>query len=126
MTVRAAEDALERLLADPTVGDVHLATSLKWSFIALACLALGAILLRAKYADLKGARTVRRLTLLGAVACGCTSILLLAGQFTHVEMLTQIGALSFALELVLVGTGLWKLASLDDEAPLQAGQPAFH
>jgi len=126
MTVRAAEDALERLLADPTVADVHLATTLKWSFIALASAALGAIVLRARYADLTSARAIRVLMLSGVLACGLTTLLLISGQFTALEKLTRLGALSFALELALIGTGLWKLSNSDDVAPLRVGKPAYH
>lgn len=46
MAVRAAEDALHRLLAQGTVDDVHLATRLKWGFIGAASLVVGIFGLR--------------------------------------------------------------------------------
>ncbi|MDP9123527.1 MAG: hypothetical protein M3N82_02840 [Pseudomonadota bacterium] len=44
MTVRAAEDGLLQMLAQPTVDDVHLATQFKWGFIGAAMLAVALFL----------------------------------------------------------------------------------
>jgi len=111
MTVRAAEDSLERLLADPTVADVHLATQLKWTLIACASLALGVLANAAKGHAQMLRRSVRAWLVAGAVACGATAGLLLVGQYSSYEWLTGLGGLTFGLELLLIGIGLWKVTS---------------
>lgn len=46
MVIRAAEDAIAFVLADGTVEDVHLATTLKWFFLSLASFALTGLTLK--------------------------------------------------------------------------------
>ncbi|MEO8314203.1 MAG: hypothetical protein ABI645_05355 [Pseudomonadota bacterium] len=114
MTVRAAEDALEQLLADPTVADVHLATRLKWTFIALASALLGVRALAASRRERDMRREAEHWLVAGALACGTTFLLLLVGEYGQFDMVRSIGAVTFGLELFLLGTALWKATSSDD------------
>ena len=127
MTVRAAEDALERLLADPTVADVHLATRLKWTFIALASTPLGIWAVAASRKDQETRRKAGSWLVAGGLACAAATALLLVGEYGHVEWSTSAGAATFALELLLIGAALWKATSSDDYAshPEGEGEPAL-
>jgi hypothetical protein len=121
MTMRAAEDALERLLADPTVADVHLATSLKWAFIALAIIVAGTLALKTSgRPELQGQRLWLRC---GCAFAGCAGVCLSYRATNPSRIVTAIGLALFVLALVVLGVALWRIAA-SWQTPRSASLPS--
>jgi hypothetical protein len=108
MTVRAAEDALDHLLADPTVRDVQLATLLKWQLIGAATAVLGLLCWRLRNDARLGTRA--RWLQVAALCSVATAALLLVPYAWPEGLAAMPGGGLFGLALLLVGTVLWRAA----------------
>src|SRR5262245_32816279 len=116
MTMRAAEDALNHLLADPTVADVRLAGTLKWLFIGIAMLAIAMLALQAAArSDMAAPRNWLR------TCCGCASLAgmsLLYRAFHQSPTLNLVTLSLFVVSLAAVGAMLWRITVLYDPVPI--------
>lgn len=108
MTTRAAEDALDHLLADPTVMDVQLATLLKWQLIGAAIAVLGVLCWRLQRHE--SLRAQARWLQAAALCSVATAALLLVPFAWPVVWAMQLGGGLFGLTLLLIGTALWRAA----------------
>lgn len=109
MTVRAAEDALDHLLADPTVADVQLATLLKWQLIGAATGVVGMLCWQLRRDDrFTGQARWLQAAALSAVAC---AVFLLVPFAWPAGLAMQGGGALFGLTLLLTGTALWRASA---------------
>jgi hypothetical protein len=118
MLIRAAEDALGGILADPTLADMRDASHLKWAWIALASLLCGAVSLAAW--RLPRAQALRHAwTLPAAAALAVLAFaLLMPGTPWHSAVLLQWGARAFGALLLLTARNAWVL-----DAPASTPMP---
>ncbi|MDR6860507.1 hypothetical protein [Variovorax guangxiensis] len=95
-TLRVAEDSIVGLLANATVGDLHILTALKWGGFALASMALG---LQAVFGEYRAARpAAERLSLdLAAAACVVAGVLLAGSLIGYPMWWRTLGLVAWAV-----------------------------